>query len=138
MSERNGGTERGGSGGPAVARGRPAVAASILAVVLVGAYFAASRGELGSLPPGFLISAAVLGVAFWFPAVRLGSARDVLESWLPLGVWLLAWTLVWDLATAGVTGTRPLFSEWWIVYPSGVLVPAALLALHGTVVGRRR
>lgn len=137
MSERKGAPEGGGRGDPAVARGRPAVAASILAVVLVGGYFAASRGELGSLPPGFLITAAVLGVAFWFPAVRLGSTREVLASWLPLGVWLLAWTLVWDLATAGVTGTRPLFSDWWIVYPAGVLVPAALLMLHGAVVARR-
>jgi hypothetical protein len=113
------------------------VAASILAVVLVGSYFAASRGELGALPPGYLISAVVLALAFWFPAMRIGSAQAVLDGWLPLVVWLLAWTLVWDLATAGIVGERALLQEWWIVYPSGVLVLGALLALHGAVVSRR-
>lgn len=86
---------------------------------------------------GYLISAVVLVLAFWFPAVRLGSARAVVAAWRPLAVWLLAWTLVWDLATSGVTGERALFEEWWIVYPSGVLVLAGLLALHGAVVERR-
>ncbi len=130
-----------GSGSKAVRgvsarRGRAAVAASILGVLILGGYFAAAPRELGSPPGSFLISAVVLGVAFWFPAMRIGSARDVVAGWLPLGVWLLAWTLVWDLATSGVVGERALFQEWWIVYPAGVLVLGALLALHGAVVGR--
>lgn len=137
MREGNVETERGRQDELGARRGRPAVAASILAVLLIGAYFSASRGELGTLPPEFLISAAVLVLGFWFPAQRIGSAREVRANWLPLGVWLLAWTLVWDLATSGVTGSRTLFSAWWVVYPVGVLMGAALLALHGAVVGRR-
>jgi succinate dehydrogenase/fumarate reductase cytochrome b subunit len=130
-----------GSGSKAVRgvsdrRGRAAVAASILGALILGAYLAASPGELGSLPGSFLVSAIVLVVAFWFPAMRIGSVRDVRTGWLPLGVWLLAWTLVWDLATSGVVGERVLFQEWWIVYPAGVVVLGALLVLHGAVVGR--
>lgn len=117
-------------------RGRGAVAASILGVLILGGYFAAAPGELGALPGSFLISAVVLAVAFWFPAMRITSARDVLAGWLPLGIWLLAWTLVWDLATSGVVGDRALFQEWWIVYPAGVVVLGALLALHGAIMGR--
>lgn len=150
MSDTEDGTRRStgpgagtGSGSKAVRglsdrRGRAAVAASILGVLIMGGYFAASPGELGSLPGSFLISAVVLAVAFWFPAMRIGSARDVVTGWIPLGVWLLAWTLVWDLATSGVVGQRALFQEWWIVYPAGVVVLGALLALHGAVVGRGR
>lgn len=124
---------------PAAERqGRSAVAASIVGVLLIGGYFAAARGEAGALPVGYLISAGVLLAAFWFPALRIGAARDVLASWRPLVVWLLAWTLVWDLAVTGVIGERALFQDWWVVYPAGVLVLAALLALHGAVVERVR
>ncbi len=137
MKDRERGAGGGSGGGLTAARGRRGVAMSMLAIVLVGGYFAASRGQLGTLPPSFVISAVVLVLAFWFPAMRIGSARAVLESGLPLAAWLLAWTLVWDLATAGVVGDRALLEEWWIVYPSGVLVLGALLALHGAVVGRR-
>lgn len=119
-------------------RGRGAVAASILGVLILGGYFAASPGGLGMPPGSYLLSVAVLVVAFWFPAMRIGDARDVLSNWVALGVWLLAWTLVWDLATSGVTRTRELFDDWWIVYPAGVLLLGALLALHGAVVGWRR
>lgn len=124
--------ETGSGGGPA----RGAIAGSILAVLLLGGYFAASRGSVGAVPGGYLVSAAVLSVAFWFPAVRLGSARDVVRSWRPLLAWILAWTLVWDLLTSGLLRTRTLAQEWWIVYPSGVLALGALLALHGAVVAR--
>jgi hypothetical protein len=117
-------------------RGRRAVAASILGVVLIGGYFAASQGQIGALPGEYLINAVVLGLAFWFPALRLGAPRDMLTHWRSLGLWLLAWTLVWDLATAGILGERTLFQEWWLVYPSGVLVLAALLGLHVLVVSR--
>lgn len=122
---------------PGARRGRPAVAASILAVLLIGAYFAASWGRLGALPPEFLITAVVLAVAFWFPSQRIGSAREVGAKWRSLAVWLLAWTLVWDLATSGVTRSRALLEDWWVVYPAGLLLGAALLALHGAVVARR-
>lgn len=122
--------------GVSARRGRGAVAASILGVLILGSYLAAAPGQIGSLPGSFLVSVAVLVVAFWFPAMRIGSARDVVADWLPLLVWLLAWTLVWDLATSGVVGERALFQEWWIVYPAGVVVLGALLALHGAVVGR--
>lgn len=118
-------------------RGRGAVAASLLGVLILGGYFVAAPGDLGALPGSYLISAAVLVVAFWFPAMRIGSARDVLANGLSLTVWLLAWTLVWDLATSGVVGERTLFQEWWIVYPAGVLGLGALLALQGLIVGRR-
>lgn len=117
-------------------RGRAAVAGSIVGVLLIGGYFAASRGDLGALPAGYLVSAVVLVIAFWFPAVRIGSVRDVAASWRPLVVWLLAWTLVWDLAAAGVVGERSPFEEWWVVYPAGVGVLAGLLILHGAVVER--
>lgn len=120
----------------AEARGRRAVAASILAVTLAGAYFAASGGDLGALPGIFLVNAAVLVLGFWFPAVRTGAPRDVLRAWRTLLPWLLGWTLVWDLASAGLMGERDLFQEWWLVYPSGVAFFAALLLLHGYVVRR--
>lgn len=122
--------------GFAEARGRPAVAASILAVTLVGAYFAASGGDLGALPGTFLVNAAVLVLGFWFPAVRMSAPRDVPRAWRSLLPWLLGWILVWDLASAGLMGERDLFQEWWLVYPSGVAFFAALLLLHGYVVRR--
>jgi succinate dehydrogenase/fumarate reductase cytochrome b subunit len=113
------------------------VAASILAALILGSYLAAAPGDLGALPSSFLVNAIVLVVAFWFPAMRIGSVRDVRNGWLSLVVWLLAWTLVWDLATSGIVGDRALFQEWWIVYPAGVLVLGLLLALHGAIVVRR-
>ncbi|MFW5951262.1 MAG: hypothetical protein ACOCVZ_04025 [Gemmatimonadota bacterium] len=122
--------------GVATRRGRGAVAASILAVLLMGGYFAASIGELAALPPGYLISAAVLVAAFWFPAMRLGSPAELKASLFPLVAWLLAWTLVWDLAISGILGDRQFFQEWWIVYPAGVVFFLALLALHAAVVQR--
>lgn len=112
------------------------MAASILGVLLIGGYFASSRGEPAALPAGYLISAVVLAVAFWIPAMRIGSARDVLAGGVRLLAWLLAWTLVWDLATSGLLAERRLFDSWWIVYPSGVLVLGGLLILHGAVVQR--
>ncbi len=126
------------TGDPGMAgwRGRRAVAASILGVVLVGGYFAAPSGDAGALPGIYLLNAAILVVAFWFPAMRIESAGDVVRQWVPLLVWLLAWTLVWDLASSGIWGRRRVFQEWWLVYPSGVVVLGALLALHGAVVGR--
>lgn len=122
--------------GTGAARGRGAVAASILAVLLVGAYFAGSRGDLGSLPAGYILSAAILVPTFWFPALRIGAPTDVVRSWRPLLGWLAAWTLVWDLATSGVLGTRTLFQEWWLVYPAGIAFFALLLLFHGWVVRR--
>lgn len=117
-------------------RGTRAVAASIVGVLVIGGYFAAAPATMAAPGAGYLLSAAVVALAFWFPAVRIGSAREVVVQWRSLVVWLLAWTLVWDLATSGVTGERALFEEWWIVYPSGVLILGGLLALHGAVVGR--
>lgn len=123
---------------PTNGRGPAAVAASILAVTLAGAYFAASRGELGSLPGGFLITAGVLGLAFWFPAMRIASPRDVVTGGVSLLLWLLAWTLVWDLATSGIGRTRSLFDDWWVVYPVGVIGVGLLLVLHGAALRRRQ
>lgn len=117
-------------------RGRSGVAASILGVLLIGGYFAASRGDQGALPSGYLISAAVLLVAFWFPALRIGSVRELVRNGAAILVWLLAWTLVWDLAVTGLIGERELFERWWVVYPAGVGVLGGLLALHGMVVER--
>ncbi len=140
MSDDTKGTPGSGSRavrGVGARRGRGAVAASILAILIMGAYFAAAPGQIGTLPGSFLVSAVVLVAAFWFPAMRIGSLGDIREGWFPLVVWLLAWTLVWDLAQSGVVGDRALFDEWWIVYPAGVLVLGLLLALHGAVVARR-
>ena len=120
----------------ATARGTRAVAASILAVLLVGGYFAASGRSAGSPSLAYAVDAVVLILAFWFPAVRTRSIADVLVSWKPLAVWLLAWTLVWDLATAGLVGVRGVFQEWWLVYPGGVGVLFTLLLLHGGVMAR--
>lgn len=120
----------------ATIRGRGAIAASILGVLIIAGYFAASRGDLGSLPTGYLISALVLAVAFWFPAMRIGSLADLRGAWRPLTVWILAWTAVWDLATSGILGDREPLEEWWLVYPSGLLFFGALLALHAAIVRR--
>ncbi len=117
-------------------RGRRGVAASILAVVWIAGYFAASRGDLGAMPVEYVIHAMVLGLAFWFPAMRLGGLPDLWAQRWSLLAWLLAWTLVWDLATAGVVGARSPFQEWWLVYPSGVLALTALLGLHVFAVRR--
>ena len=120
----------------ATGRGRPAVAASILAVTLIGAYFATDVNVAGGFQPVILIHGAALCLAFWFPAMRTGSPGDVLRGWRSLIPWLLGWTLAWDLATAGVVGGRELFQEWWLVYPAGVLFVGALLLLHGAAVRR--
>lgn len=126
----------GTGGSPADSRGRSAVAASILAVLLAGGYFAASTGDAGALPAGFLVNAAILLPAFWFPALRIGAPVDALRAWRPLLGWLAAWTLVWDLATSGLIGGRSLFQEWWLVYPSGIAALWVLLVFHGWVVRR--
>lgn len=118
-------------------RGPRAVAASILGATLLGLYFLASPGDLTAFPPVYAIHAGVLALGFWFPAVKIRSAGEVVGSWRKLLPWLLGWTLVWDLATAGIVGGRELFQDWWIVYPSGVLLFGALLLLHGSAVGRR-
>ena len=119
-------------------RGPKAVAASILAVAIIGTYFLASPGDLAAFPAAFLIHATVLGLGFWFPAMRTMEPGDVLRSWRKLLPWVLGWTLAWDLATAGVLGGRELFQEWWIVYPAGILLFGGLLLLHGAAVRRWR
>jgi hypothetical protein len=124
----------GAPGSPA--RGRGAVAASILAIALIGGYFAAAPATGSAIPAGFVVDAVVLVLAFWFPAMRVASPRDVLRSWKALLPWLMAWTLVWDLASSGVTGERGLLQEWWLVYPAGVVGFTLLLLLHGLVVER--
>lgn len=122
--------------GIAEARGRGAVAASLLAVLLIGGYSAASIGGLEGSTAVFALQAAVLILGFWFPAMRVASPAGVLRTWRSLLPWILGWTLVWDLATAGVMGGRDLFQEWWIVYPSGVAFFVALLLLHAFIVAR--
>ena len=128
-------TRSAGPSGPPT-RGRGAVAASILAALLLGGYFAASTGPSGAMPADYVVNAIILILVFWFPALRFGSAGDVLRAWKSLIPWLLAWTLVWDLASSGVVGERELLQEWWLVYPSGVASLLALLLLHGWVVDR--
>lgn len=118
------------------ARGRQAVAASILAAVLLGVYFVASVGDLGAFPAVYAVHAVVLGLAFWFPAMKIGRPRDLLRTWPSLLPWMLGWTLVWDLATAGLVGGRELFESWWVVYPAGVLLLAVLLLIHAAAVRR--
>lgn len=124
--------ERAGPGG----RGVGAVAASILAALLLSGYVAASPGSAGGLPAEFVVNAVILTLVYWFPAMRITAPRDVLRSWKTLGPWILAWTLVWDLATSGIVGERALLQEWWIVYPSGLAAMTALFLLHGLVVQR--
>lgn len=128
-------TEPTGPSGPP-SRGRGAVAASILAVLLIGGYFAASPELSSAMPAEFVVNAVVLILVFWFPAMRLGSPGAVIRSWRSLVPWLLAWTLVWDLATSGILGDRELLEEWWLVYPSGVGVLLILLLFHAWVVDR--
>jgi hypothetical protein len=121
-------------------RGRGAVAASILAVLLVGAFFAAAPGGLRTPWGEFLLNAAILSVAFWFAALRVGGIRDLRDQWVRLAVWILAWTLAWDLATSGILMQRAFFQEWWIVYPAGLLFLSALLLIHAAILdwtGRR-
>jgi hypothetical protein len=128
---------RDGPSGTATApRGSAAVAASILSVVLLGGYFAASPGDVGGMPAEFAVNAVILILVFWFPAMRIEAPGDVLRSWKSLLPWLLAWTLVWDLASSGIVGDRDLLNEWWLVYPAGVAVVGVLLMLHGFVLAR--
>ena len=134
VTDRWGDDPDGPSGPPS--RGRGAVAASILAVLLIGGYFAASPPVGGGVPAEFVVNAAVMVLAFWFPAMRIGRPRDVMASWRSLLPWVLAWTLVWDLATSGVVGDRVLLQEWWLVYPSGVAIFFLLFLFHGLVVER--
>jgi hypothetical protein len=140
MTETAGPGDRGSSRVRAVAgvptRGRGAVAASILGVLLIGAYFAAAPGGVRTPLGEYLLNAVILAVAFWFPAMRVSALADVARQWRGLLVWALAWTLVWDLATSGILVRRELFQEWWIVYPAGVLTLAVLLVLHGAVLSR--
>jgi hypothetical protein len=140
MTETAGPGDRGSSRVRAVAgvptRGRGAVAASILGVLLIGAYFAASPGGVRTPLGDYLLNAVILAVAFWFPAMRVSAVADVARQWRGFLVWALAWTLVWDLATSGILVRRELFQEWWIVYPAGVLALAVLLTLHGAVLSR--
>ena len=117
-------------------RGPGAVAASILAALLFGGYFVASPGSADGVPSEFAVNAVVLILVFWFPAMRITRPADVWQSWKGLIPWILAWTLVWDLATSGIVGDRALFQEWWLVYPSGLATMLLLLLLHGLVVGR--
>ncbi|MDX1674390.1 MAG: hypothetical protein R3314_06240, partial [Longimicrobiales bacterium] len=117
-------------------RGRGAVAASILAALLLGGYFAASPALEGAMPAEFVVNAVVLVLVFWFPAMRVSRPADVVKAWKSLLPWLLAWTLVWDLATSGIVGDRALLEEWWIVYPAGVIGVFALLLFHAAVVQR--
>jgi hypothetical protein len=131
MAERGTGDSRAGP-----ARGRGAVAASILAVVLIGGYFAAAPDTGQPIPAEFVVNAVIMVLVFWFPAMKVGSPRDVLAQWKTLLPWLLAWTLVWDLASSGVVGGRELLEEWYLVYPSGVITILLLLLFHGLVVQR--
>lgn len=129
-----------GDGGPLQAgpgrRGPGAVAASILAALLIGGYFAASPGSADGAPSEFVVNAVVLILVFWFPAMRITRPADVWQSWKGLIPWILAWTLVWDLASSGIVGERVLLQEWWLVYPSGLITVLLLLLLHGLVVQR--
>jgi hypothetical protein len=128
-----------GPAGPstgAPVRRRVAVAIAVLAALLIGGFFAASPGGVRTPLGEYLVAAAILAVAFWFPAMRVGSVRDVARQWKGIALWLLAWTAVWDVTSSGVFLRRQLFQEWWIVYPSGLVGLAALLLLHGTVMAR--
>lgn len=126
--------QTGPSGSPT--RGRGAVAASTLAALLIGGYFTASPGAVDGTPAEFVVNAVILVLVFWFPAMKLDSPRDVLAGWKSLLPWILAWTLVWDLASSGVVGERELLQEWWLVYPSGLVAVLALLLFHAWVVRR--
>lgn len=112
------------------------VAATLLALLLIAGYFVASPGDQGSFPTAYLANAVVLGVTFWFPAMRLAAPRDLARQWSAILPWVLAWTLVWDLVTSGLLGTRRLFEEWWLVYPSSLLFFGALFLLHAAVAAR--
>jgi hypothetical protein len=117
-------------------RGRGAVAASILGVLLIGSFVAAAPGGVRSPTGTFLLNAVIVGLAFWFPAQRVGSPADVGRQWKGLLAWALAWTAVWDAGTSGILlppEPRQLFDDWWLVYPAGVLTLAVLLLLHGAV-----
>jgi hypothetical protein len=118
------------------ARGRAAVAASILGVLLIAAYLVAAPGGIRPAAGEYLVNAAVLAVAFWFPAMRVASVGDVVRQWMGFALWILVWALAWDLATSGIFLRRELFSEWWVVYPAALVTLFGLLLLHGAVMGR--
>ncbi|MEJ2184424.1 MAG: hypothetical protein P8Z36_00630 [Gemmatimonadota bacterium] len=108
-------------------RPRVLLAAGILAVLLVA-------GGLTPLPRRvFLLDAVLMVVAFGVPAWWIGGPEDVLRAWPRLLAWVLALTAVWDLASATITD-RAFLSEWWLVYPSGVIFFSALYLLQGWAV----
>jgi hypothetical protein len=119
-------------------RGRSAVAASILVVLLIGTFFAAAPGGLATPWAPWLLNSAILAVAFLIPALRIGAMADVGRRWPGLLLWALLWTAVWDAATSGILLQRgqEMFQQWWIIYPAGVAMLLALLLLHGAVVDR--
>lgn len=112
------------------------VAATILTLLLIGAYFVAAPGDQGALPGEYLLNAALLGITFWFPAMRLAEPRDLGRQWKSIGAWVLAWTVVWDVVTSGLLRARSLFEEWWVVYPSSLLLFGALFLLHAAIARR--
>lgn len=118
------------------AKGRAAVAASILGVLLIGAYLAAAPGGIRTPLGEFLLSAAILTAAFWFPAMRVASVGDVPRQWKGFLLWILVWTVAWDAATSGIFLRRELFDDWWAVYPAGPITLFGLLLLHGAVMDR--
>lgn len=109
--------------------GARTVVALTLAVVLVAAGWriSAHRETLA------VLHAALMVPAFLVPALRIGTWQELRSSWRGLAGWFLLWTLVWDGATA-LHGARPFFSEWWLVYSTGLAILFLLLVLHAGLV----
>ena len=101
----------------------------------VSAAMAAVLVVAGSLAPGgsgarLWVNLVLLAVVFVLPAQGLYAPRDVRARWkFLLGVALLG-TFAWDVATGAVAGTRPFFSEWYLVYTSGPLTFMILYLIH--------
>ncbi|HET9982154.1 MAG TPA: hypothetical protein VFQ38_01140 [Longimicrobiales bacterium] len=82
-------------------------------------------------PAEALVDAGVLGLVLLAPVlVRVESPRHLWRRRYPLAGVVLGAIAAWDLLTATVVRRRELFSEWRLVYGSGVVTIALLYLLQ--------
>jgi hypothetical protein len=101
------------------------VSAAIAAVfVVAGSLLQAGAGA------ELWVNLVLLAVVFVLPAQGLYAPRDVRAKWRLLLAIAVFGTLLWDAATGAIAGTRPFFSEWYLVYTSGPLTLMTLYLIH--------
>ena len=101
------------------------VSAAIAAVLVVtGSLLQAGAGA------ELWVNLVLFVVIFALPAQGLHAPRDVRAKWRQLLAISLFGSLLWDAATGAIAGTRPFFSEWYLVYTSGPLTLMTLYLIH--------